>query len=312
MSCDRAAAARGSPRPCGALGLPAGAKVQVADADPSNVAHRAEDTRGLASGQTDDLDPRAGHRARAAGGGRPGPPRRLAGRWRRRSRWARRGPTTTAGSATCSDGRPSRPASTAIAFDARCRRRFFRAVDARSQRHRHGALLPRAAARGAVLGCRPTGAADVPVRARRAGSSTRSPGRRVRGAVGAALRGCAAVPGRLAAARPFGDAGDPLRPGRGLALAMPEDEQLELIDAHPRIGAPPGSVSALSFVEQGYGTDADAAAAAASARARRRRARRLNAPTRRASASATACSSRVGRARRSCRHGGGPRRGSRR
>lgn len=33
---------------------------------------------------------------------------------------------------------------------------------------------------------------------------------------------------------------------------MPRDEQVELIDAHPRIGAPPGSVSALSFVEQGY------------------------------------------------------------
>ena len=33
---------------------------------------------------------------------------------------------------------------------------------------------------------------------------------------------------------------------------MPEAEQLELIDAHPRLGAPPASVSALSFVEQGY------------------------------------------------------------
>jgi 2-oxo-4-hydroxy-4-carboxy-5-ureidoimidazoline decarboxylase len=36
---------------------------------------------------------------------------------------------------------------------------------------------------------------------------------------------------------------------------MPLDEQIELIDAHPRIGAPPGSVSALSFVEQGYGQE---------------------------------------------------------
>ena len=34
---------------------------------------------------------------------------------------------------------------------------------------------------------------------------------------------------------------------------MPLDEQLELIDAHPRLGAPPADVSALSYVEQGYG-----------------------------------------------------------
>jgi 2-oxo-4-hydroxy-4-carboxy-5-ureidoimidazoline decarboxylase len=33
---------------------------------------------------------------------------------------------------------------------------------------------------------------------------------------------------------------------------MPEPEQLELIDAHPRLGAPPGTVSAMSFREQGY------------------------------------------------------------
>ena len=33
---------------------------------------------------------------------------------------------------------------------------------------------------------------------------------------------------------------------------MPLDEQLELIDAHPRLGAPPATVSALSHVEQGY------------------------------------------------------------
>jgi 2-oxo-4-hydroxy-4-carboxy--5-ureidoimidazoline (OHCU) decarboxylase len=37
---------------------------------------------------------------------------------------------------------------------------------------------------------------------------------------------------------------------------MPESEQLELIDAHPRLGAPPGAVSALSFREQGYDRDA--------------------------------------------------------
>ena len=36
---------------------------------------------------------------------------------------------------------------------------------------------------------------------------------------------------------------------------MPEDEQIELIDAHPRLGAPPASVSALSHREQGYDRD---------------------------------------------------------
>ena len=39
---------------------------------------------------------------------------------------------------------------------------------------------------------------------------------------------------------------------RDIAHAMPEDEQVELIDAHPRLGAPPGTVSAMSYVEQGY------------------------------------------------------------
>ena len=43
---------------------------------------------------------------------------------------------------------------------------------------------------------------------------------------------------------------------REIAHAMPLAEQIELIDAHPRLGAPPASVSALSFVEQGYDRDA--------------------------------------------------------
>ena len=37
---------------------------------------------------------------------------------------------------------------------------------------------------------------------------------------------------------------------------MPEPLQLELIDAHPRLGAPPASVSALSVREQGYASEA--------------------------------------------------------
>ena len=45
---------------------------------------------------------------------------------------------------------------------------------------------------------------------------------------------------------------------REIAHAMPLDEQLELIDAHPRLGAPPATVSALSYDEQGYGGRATA------------------------------------------------------
>jgi 2-oxo-4-hydroxy-4-carboxy--5-ureidoimidazoline (OHCU) decarboxylase len=57
---------------------------------------------------------------------------------------------------------------------------------------------------------------------------------------------------RLAAARPFGDEETLFGRSGAIALAMPEDEQIELIDAHPRLGAPPASVSALSHHEQGY------------------------------------------------------------
>jgi len=67
----------------------------------------------------------------------------------------------------------------------------------------------------------------------------------------------------VAATRPFGDADTLFARARELAHAMPGDEQVELVDAHPRLGAPPGSVSALSFREQGY--DAESAGAAAEA-----------------------------------------------
>jgi len=38
-----------------------------------------------------------------------------------------------------------------------------------------------------------------------------------------------------------------------IAEELPEDEQIELINGHPRIGADPATVSATSFREQGYG-----------------------------------------------------------
>jgi 2-oxo-4-hydroxy-4-carboxy-5-ureidoimidazoline decarboxylase len=80
---------------------------------------------------------------------------------------------------------------------------------------------------------------------------------------------------RLVAARPFGDWVSLFATGRAIAHAMPEDEQVELIDAHPRLGAPPATVSALSFHEQGYDREAadrgDAeTASAAAAEAERR------------------------------------------
>jgi 2-oxo-4-hydroxy-4-carboxy--5-ureidoimidazoline (OHCU) decarboxylase len=64
---------------------------------------------------------------------------------------------------------------------------------------------------------------------------------------------------RLARARPFGDESTLLARARDIALAMPEAEQLELIDAHPRLGAPPASVSAASFRDQGYDRETTAA-----------------------------------------------------
>jgi 2-oxo-4-hydroxy-4-carboxy--5-ureidoimidazoline (OHCU) decarboxylase len=66
---------------------------------------------------------------------------------------------------------------------------------------------------------------------------------------------------RLTAERPFGSASTLFERARDVALAMPEAEQLELIDAHPRLGAPPASVSAASFREQGYDRETTAAIA---------------------------------------------------
>ena len=62
---------------------------------------------------------------------------------------------------------------------------------------------------------------------------------------------------RLVAARPFADWDALFATARGIAHALPEAEQVELVDAHPRLGAPPGSVSALSFREQGYDRGAE-------------------------------------------------------
>jgi 2-oxo-4-hydroxy-4-carboxy--5-ureidoimidazoline (OHCU) decarboxylase len=57
---------------------------------------------------------------------------------------------------------------------------------------------------------------------------------------------------RLANARPFETEEHLFDVARGIAREMPEDEQVELLNAHPAIGADPASVSELSRTEQGY------------------------------------------------------------
>jgi 2-oxo-4-hydroxy-4-carboxy-5-ureidoimidazoline decarboxylase len=72
-------------------------------------------------------------------------------------------------------------------------------------------------------------------------------------AVAPLFEGARGFLGRLTMARPFGTVEAMFVRAREIAHTMPLDERLELIDAHPRLGAPPATVSALSHAEQGYG-----------------------------------------------------------
>ena len=63
---------------------------------------------------------------------------------------------------------------------------------------------------------------------------------------------------RLVGARPFGDDVGLIATAGDLVRTLPEDEQIELLNAHPRIGADPATVSELSHAEQGYDEDAPA------------------------------------------------------
>ena len=81
---------------------------------------------------------------------------------------------------------------------------------------------------------------------------------------------------RLAAARPFGSAARMFERAREIAHEMPEPLQVELVDAHPRLGAPPATVSAMSFREQGYEAEAAANLADEAARERDRVAAELD------------------------------------
>jgi len=60
---------------------------------------------------------------------------------------------------------------------------------------------------------------------------------------------------RLAAVRPFDNDEALLNAAREVAAVAPEPELLELLNAHPRIGAPPAAMSPLSREEQGDGPD---------------------------------------------------------
>ena len=80
-------------------------------------------------------------------------------------------------------------------------------------------------------------------------------------AVAPLFEGARGFLGRLALARPFDSVEVMFDRAREIAHAMPPDEQIELIDAHPRLGAASAEVSTLSRAEQSTGAD-DATVAA--------------------------------------------------
>ncbi|MBI2763801.1 MAG: 2-oxo-4-hydroxy-4-carboxy-5-ureidoimidazoline decarboxylase [Chloroflexi bacterium] len=61
---------------------------------------------------------------------------------------------------------------------------------------------------------------------------------------------------RLDAGRPYADWAALFDRARSLAHEMPERDQVQLIDAHPRLGASPATMSALSIREQARGREA--------------------------------------------------------
>jgi 2-oxo-4-hydroxy-4-carboxy--5-ureidoimidazoline (OHCU) decarboxylase len=71
-------------------------------------------------------------------------------------------------------------------------------------------------------------------------------------AVGLLFEGALGFAGRLAAERPFADDADLLGTAARVGGSLSEPHARELVNAHPRIGADPRSMSALSYTEQGY------------------------------------------------------------
>lgn len=62
---------------------------------------------------------------------------------------------------------------------------------------------------------------------------------------------------RLAGERPFGSDERLVEAAFDVARSLPEEERIELVEAHPRIGAAATTVSAASYDEQGYAAEAD-------------------------------------------------------
>ena len=83
-----------------------------------------------------------------------------------------------------------------------------------------------------------------------------------RTAVGPLFEEAPAYLSLLAAARPFDTWDGLFAAAEDIALSAPDQVQVELLAAHPRIGAPPATVSALSYHEQGYDREQQEAIAA--------------------------------------------------
>ena len=140
-------------------------------------------------------------------------------------------------------------ASSSTSPAARTTVAFFTKVAVDVSDRRHEPELPRAAAARAVLDDDVPGQLSVDDVRRR---SMRSAEDAFVAAAAPWFEGAPRFLARLAAARPFGDAADAVRPRRRRSpLAMPEAEQIELIDAHPRLGAPPATVSASQLPRAG-------------------------------------------------------------
>jgi 2-oxo-4-hydroxy-4-carboxy-5-ureidoimidazoline decarboxylase len=60
----------------------------------------------------------------------------------------------------------------------------------------------------------------------------------------------------LYSARPFSSYTALLNRAEAIALQLSEDQQIEVLNAHPPIGADPTAVSQLSYCEQGYADEA--------------------------------------------------------
>lgn len=75
-------------------------------------------------------------------------------------------------------------------------------------------------------------------------------------AIARAFERASALSARLAGEAPFPSADAAIARARSLLSAMTWAERIGVLDAHPRIGADPGTMSAASRREQGGGTDA--------------------------------------------------------